>query len=197
VVRWLLRSMGFVLPWIELPPGAVIVAPNHQSLLDGPLVSCLTDRVLLFAVDPAWCCRQPWRFGLLLLKWLGFGATVPLDAGKPFAWRRLASALRAGQAVCLFPEGAIAPEGAPLPIQPGVAKLARLTSAQVVPVRIEGTRDLFARRRGRNRRPSASIAALAPVGACEPQLERLLAEALQPCAARDRIALAAEPSRPH
>lgn len=179
LLRRTLRLFGLRLPWIALPAGAVIVAPNHQSLLDGPLLACLTDRPLLFGVDPDWCCRQPWRVALALCRWLGIGETVALDTGKPFAWRRLAAALRAGNAVCIFPEGGIARAGELLPIQPGVARLARLADASILPVRIEATRYLLAQRCRGVPRTRISIVASASISAAQPQLDWLLRDALQ------------------
>jgi len=163
LARGILRLSGWRAPWIELPAGAVIVAPNHRSLLDGPLMACVTDRPMLFAVDPDWCCHEPWRFALKLLSRLGFGEVVPLDSRRPFAWRRLAAKLLDGEPVCLFPEGAISRSEGPLPIRPGLARLASIASAPILPVRIEGATRIWA----------------APLGASGLESEEGLADALK------------------
>jgi 1-acyl-sn-glycerol-3-phosphate acyltransferase len=137
ITRRLLRLTGLCNSRLTLPDGALIVAANHRSLWDGPLVACLTDRRVLFGVDPDYLCRQPCRFLLMFLVKLGFGDLVPLDANRPFAWRRLAAALHRGAAVCVFPEGAIARGEQLLPIQPGVARLARMHQTPILPVRID------------------------------------------------------------
>jgi 1-acyl-sn-glycerol-3-phosphate acyltransferase len=163
LARGILRLSGWRAPWIELPAGAVIVAPNHRSLFDGPLMACVTDRPMLFAVDPDWCCREPWRFALNLLSRSGFGEVVPLDSRRPFAWRRLAAKLLEGAPVCLFPEGAIARGEEPLPIRPGLARLARIATAPILPVRIERSARVWA----------------APLGASHLESEQGLADALK------------------
>ena len=178
ITRRLLRLGGICDSRLTLPDGALIVAPNHCSLWDGPLVACLTDRRVLFGVDPDYLCRQPWRFLLIFLVKLGFGDVVPLDANRPFAWRRLAAALRRGAAVCVFPEGAIARDGTLLPMQPGVARLARINKAAVLPVRIERAVRMPAHA-ARVQGPRIAVVAVAPIDPMHPDLTELLRASLQ------------------
>jgi 1-acyl-sn-glycerol-3-phosphate acyltransferase len=184
VTRQLMRLSGFCTSRLTLPAGALIVAPNHLSLWDGPLVACLTDRRVLFGVDPNYLCHQPWRFVLLFLVKLGFGDVVPLDANRPFAWRRLAAALHRGEAVCVFPEGAIARSGQLLPIRPGVARLARMTKAPVLPVRIVRA---VRRPRGARRaeQPRTAVVAAAQIDPSHPDFADLLTASLQQSARID------------
>jgi 1-acyl-sn-glycerol-3-phosphate acyltransferase len=178
VTRRLMRLSGVCTSRLALPAGALIVAPNHLSLWDGPLVACLTDRRVLFGVDPDYLCRQPWRFVLLFLVKLGFGDVVPLDADRPFAWRRLVAALHRGEAICVFPEGAIARSDQLLPIRPGVARLARMMKTPVLPVRIERA---VCRPRGarRSKQPRVAVVAGAEIDPSHPDLVDLLTASLQ------------------
>lgn len=125
----------------HLPPGPVIVAPNHCSFMDpvGMQMSCwrhLSFMMTEVYYKPLWSrwFFQMWR-------------TIPVKEGRVNreALSVAIDALQRGWAVCIFPEGAIAKDGRLQKFQPGVAALAEATGAPVVPVDIHGTFEAFPR----------------------------------------------------
>ena len=134
-----LMRLLFRLRWtgIEHVPadGAVLIAANHQSVLDPPLVGGSLGRPLHFMAK-AELFRVP-LFGWLL----GRLNAHPIeregaDAG---ALRGALALLRAGHALLIFPEGTRGQEGVLRPGRAGAGMLASLSEASVVPVYIRGT----------------------------------------------------------
>ncbi len=126
--------------------GGVILAANHISTAD-PIV--LADFVL-FAL------HRPARFLAKSTLFLGSGLVarvlrgadqIPVHRGTADASRALdaaVAALRAGECVVLYPEGTVTkdPNGWPMLAKTGVARLALLSGAPVVPVGQWGARGL-------------------------------------------------------
>jgi 1-acyl-sn-glycerol-3-phosphate acyltransferase len=117
-----------------MPAGPVIVAGNHTSGFDPPVVGAVLRR-------PAWYMAKEELFRIP-----GFGALIrrlhayPVRRGKPDrrSLRTTHQILRAGGAVIIFPEGHRSATGALQDPRRGVAFLARLSGAPVVPVGIVG-----------------------------------------------------------
>jgi len=114
--------------------GPVLVAVNHLSLLDGPLVFATSNRAVLFLA------KRELFVGPVgaVLRWIG---QIPVDRSRPDrrALRACLDALRGGQAVGVFPEGTRG-EGDFTEIRHGVAWLALKSGAVIVPVACLGTR---------------------------------------------------------
>ncbi|MET0067680.1 MAG: lysophospholipid acyltransferase family protein [Candidatus Thiodiazotropha sp.] len=128
------------LPPVTVPlpqSGAAIVVSNHISGLDPLLMIAASRRPLRFMIAR----EQYQRFGL---RWL-FRAVgcIPVDrSGNPEkAMRQAFKALREGQVVAMFPHGKIHLDSdPPRKIKAGAARLASITGAPVVPLRISGVR---------------------------------------------------------
>ena len=122
-----------------VPRGPVIVAANHESLLDPPLLALTARQPLHFLAKV-----ELWRYppGAWLMDALG-GIPITRDRRDLLSVGRAAELLRAGESVALFPEGTV--RGGPW--TRGAARLALATGAPLVPVRIVGTRRALSRGR--------------------------------------------------
>lgn len=122
--------------------GPVIIAPNHASYLDPPLVGAMISRPIYYI---AWIKLFENRFFAALIRGLG---AIPVDSDRGADKRAYVTALtmlREGYAVCIFPEGARAYTHELAPLKSGVARLAVTTGAPIVPVRIEGSLEAWPR----------------------------------------------------
>ena len=112
--------------------GPVVVTPNHDSWLDGIVLGAAISRELRFVAK-----AELWRSRLLAWMLDGLGA-IPLERGHSdyLAATRVLQALEAGQAVVIFPQGAVRGDRA---WKQGAAHMALVTGAPLVPVRLVGT----------------------------------------------------------
>jgi len=120
--------------------GSVLIAANHQSFFDPPLVgSMLMQRQVSFVA----------KFGLF-----GFGPfawlirtlnSVPIkeDTGDAGAIKEVLRRLATGDAVVIFPEGSRTPDGNMHAFKRGVALLVKRANCPVVPVAVEGVYDAW------------------------------------------------------
>ncbi len=110
----------------------VIIALNHVSFLDAGLAMSLRNRRPVFAID----------VGIAKLWWVRpfvrLTSALPLDPTKPMAVRSLIDAVKAGNALIIFPEGRITVTGSLMKVYDGAAMIADKADAEIVPVRIEG-----------------------------------------------------------
>jgi 1-acyl-sn-glycerol-3-phosphate acyltransferase len=119
--------------------GPLIVAANHMSLLDPPLVGCASPRELDYMAK-AELFRVPGLGGLIRRL-----NAHPVDrSGTDSAALRLAlRLLEAGRAVLVFPEGTRGTEGRLGAARAGAGMLAALSGAPVVPVYVQGSGRAF------------------------------------------------------
>ena len=110
----------------------VIIALNHVSLLDAGLAMSLRNRKPVFAIDVG-IARRWW-----VRPFLRLSRALPLDPLKPMAVRTLIDAVKAGDALIIFPEGRITVTGSLMKVYDGAAMIADKSNAEIVPVRIEG-----------------------------------------------------------
>ncbi len=122
----------------NLPPtGKLILAPNHQSNLDPPLVQIAAGRDVFFVAKKQ-LFRTWWR--RLTLE---FYHAIPIDRQglDVQAVKRINALLEQEEALVMFPEGRRSRDGKLLPPRGGVGMLALKTGAAVIPVLIMGTLD--------------------------------------------------------
>ncbi|MCK0196010.1 acyl-[ACP]--phospholipid O-acyltransferase [Ancylobacter sp. 6x-1] len=112
--------------------GRTVIAINHVSFLDAPLVMALLDNDPIFAIDSAIATRWWVKPFLKLVR------AFPLDPTRPLATRDLIKLVKEGDPLVIFPEGRITVTGSIMKIYDGSAMIAEKAGAEVVPVRIEG-----------------------------------------------------------
>jgi len=120
--------------------GPVVIAPNHDSVLDGIILGAAISRELCFLAK-----AELWRSRLLAWVLDGLGAIgIKRGHGDQLALARMRQALDAGQAVAIFPQGAVCGDRV---WHRGAARLALVTGAPLVPVRLVGTARALSRGR--------------------------------------------------
>ena len=164
-------------------PQPAILAPNHESDIDTPLV--------LLALPHAWRSRtvvgaasdrfyRKRGFAIASGFWIN---TFPFDRGGGQR-RGLAAAaahLRAGRNVMLFPQGTrgAGPEG----YRAGVAELALTAGVPIIPIHIEGTALVMPKGKGLNRRGKTKVTFARPLqprpGETPGQLTQRLHDAIE------------------
>jgi 1-acyl-sn-glycerol-3-phosphate acyltransferase len=123
--------------------GPVILAANHASFLDPPLVGVAFRRSVHYLARKSlldWPVLGP------ILPELG---VIPVDQANADRSALMASirTVRNGGAILVFPEGTRTMDGKLQPAQPGIGMIVAKTGAPVVPLRIFGTFEAFPRDR--------------------------------------------------
>jgi cytidylate kinase len=121
--------------------GPVILAMNHQSFFDPPLAGNACDRAIFFLARKT--LLDHWFWGWLLPKL----NVIPVDqeGSDRSALKALIRILRAGETTLVFPEGGRTLDGNLQPAQPGIGLVVAKTLAPVVPMRIFGAHEAWAR----------------------------------------------------
>lgn len=170
----------------HLPPGPCLIAAKHQSAWETLALPALLG-------DVAFVLKQELLRVPLYGWWARRLGMIAVDrAGGAAALRRMAAdaaaALAAGRTVVIFPQGTRTPPGLPAseaPYQPGVAALAALADAPVVPVALNSGqvwgRGLFGQRPGV---ATVSILPALPAGLPRRELTARLAAAIEAETAR-------------
>ncbi|MDB6029596.1 MAG: plsC [Verrucomicrobiales bacterium] len=121
--------------------GPVILASNHASFLDPPLVGCGLPR------DINYLARESlFRFpgvGAVLRSWNS--VPVDRDGGGAKGLKMILDRLLKGGAIILFPEGTRTRDGKLQPARSGIGLTVIKSTAPVIPVRVGGTYDAYGR----------------------------------------------------
>lgn len=133
--------------------GPCIIAANHCSFFDPPLVGVACKRAIHYLARKS------------LLEWPVLGPifpdlnVIPVDR-KNADRSALMGAIRVvknGGAVLIFPEGTRSPDGKLQPAQPGIGMIVAKTGAPVVPVRIFGSYEVYNRNQRRPKIGTVSV----------------------------------------
>ena len=115
--------------------GPVILAANHMSYWDPPVIGCATARRVHYMAKKE-------LFAIPVLGWVitKLGA-FPVKRGTAdrAAWRRAGALRRAGQGIDIFPEGTRVRTGHLGSPNPGLAVIAALSGVPVIPTAVAGT----------------------------------------------------------
>ncbi len=126
--------------------GPVLVASNHQSFLDPPLIGNLYQDEMVFLAR-----KTLFRgfFKWLYPRW----NAIPVDQDRPdmASLKTIIRRLKEGHRVLVFPEGARTLDGTLGEAAPGIGLIAAKSGAPIQPIRIEGARNALPRGSGRIR----------------------------------------------
>jgi 1-acyl-sn-glycerol-3-phosphate acyltransferase len=120
--------------------GAFLIAGNHASFLDPPLIGVHVRRQLCFFAR-----KTLWKPGVAAW-WLDAVGTIPVDrdGGQDVsALKRVLRSLKENKGLILFPEGTRSPDGSLQRPKSGVGFIACRAQVPVVPARIFGSFEAF------------------------------------------------------
>jgi len=121
--------------------GPVILASNHASFLDPPLVGAGLKRGINYLARES-LFRFP-GVGALLRSWNS--VPVDRDGGGAAGLKAILERLLAGGGIILFPEGTRTRDGQLQPARSGIGLVVIKSGAPVVPVRVFGTYEAYGR----------------------------------------------------
>lgn len=146
IVRAILNFFFFVIFGLKVegrenvpPAGAIIVAPNHKSYWDPPVVGVAFNTRIIHYMAKEELFKNP--FFAWLIRQFG---TFPVKRGSVdrTAVRQAIKEIKEGNPLGIFPEGTrIKREGLGR-FHTGMASLALMTGTPVIPVAVLGTMDL-------------------------------------------------------
>jgi 1-acyl-sn-glycerol-3-phosphate acyltransferase len=118
--------------------GPVLIVANHVSFVDALVIAAACRRPVRFVMDHR-------IFAVPLLNFVfRTGKAIPIASAKEDpammerAFGEVAAALRAGDVVCIFPEGKLTESGDINPFRPGVKRILEETPVPVVPIALRG-----------------------------------------------------------
>jgi len=145
-VVYSLAFRGEVIGQENLPSdGAFLIASNHASYIDPPVVGSMVPRQLCFFAR-----KTLWKPGVASW-WLDTVGTIPVDrdGGQDVsALKRVLRSLKDNKGLILFPEGTRSPDGKLQSPKAGVGFIVCRSQVPVVPVRIFGSFEAFGRKTG-------------------------------------------------
>jgi 1-acyl-sn-glycerol-3-phosphate acyltransferase len=123
--------------------GGVLLASNHQSVLDPVLVAMVLPREMHFMAR-----RTLFRNPVLRVIIVGYNAfAIDRDSADVKGVKEAIARLEAGNILLVFPEGTRTGDGSIGRMKPGIGMLAERAAVPIVPVLIEGAHEVWPRDR--------------------------------------------------
>jgi len=123
------KSIG----WENIPPGGALMICNHLSYVDAVVLQIASPRPIRFVAFAGFAKSPVMRF---IFRAAG---VIPVAPNKPMKGIRLAwDAIKEGELVCVFPEGAISRTGQLMILRRGFGLISEAAKAPVVPAVIDG-----------------------------------------------------------
>ncbi len=132
----------------HVPHGPAVLVCNHVSFADAVIVGAAFRRPVRFVMDHRIYKHRAMRWFFDAI------GVIPIARAKDDpqildqAYDRIATALRRGELVCIFPEGMITHDGALNPFRDGITRIVERTPVPVVPLALKGMWGSFFSRRG-------------------------------------------------
>jgi 1-acyl-sn-glycerol-3-phosphate acyltransferase len=138
--------------------GPVLVASNHESFLDPPLIGNLYHTEMIYLA------RKTLFTPVTRWVYTRWGA-IPIDQDRPDmgSLKTIIRKLREGHRVLVFPEGERTADGHLGEAAPGIGLIAVKSGAVIQPVRIRGAREALPRGSGRIRLARISVSVGPPI----------------------------------
>jgi 1-acyl-sn-glycerol-3-phosphate acyltransferase len=146
--------------------GAVLVASNHQSYLDPPLIGNL------YKTEMTYLARKTLFRGIgkwLYARW----NAIPVDQDRPdmASLKTIIRKLKEGHRVLVFPEGSRTLDGSIGEAAPGIGLIAAKSGVPIQPVRIRGACEALPRGSGRIRFSRITVSVGPPIQLTPQELE--------------------------
>jgi 1-acyl-sn-glycerol-3-phosphate acyltransferase len=130
--------------------GPALITPNHVSYVDALVLSALCPRPIRFVMDAS-------IFRVPVLSWLFRQVNaIPIASAKKEpatlekALAAIDTALRNGELVCVFPEGALTRDGQLAEFKPGIRRMLDANPVPVIPVGLSGLWETAFARNGKS-----------------------------------------------
>ncbi|MBI4850107.1 MAG: 1-acyl-sn-glycerol-3-phosphate acyltransferase [Nitrospirae bacterium] len=141
LIRVILRINGGIeIKGLENVPlkGGAIIAANHVSYIDPPLLGAVTPRRATFMARKG-------LFELLWLNWFIKHYAIPVNRERtqPSTIKETIRRLKGGELIAIFPEGRRSESGEMMKAKRGVGMIVSLSKVPVVPTLIAGSEDVL------------------------------------------------------
>ena len=131
--------------------GPCVIVCNHVSYVDPVVIAACVRRPIRFVMDHRVFAVPLLNFIFRTMRAIPIAPAKEDAALKERAFEEAAAALRAGEIVCIFPEGKITDSGELNPFRPGLQRILEQAPVPVVPMALRGLWGSFFSRSHRGR----------------------------------------------